>query len=63
LILRPSDKNLHILNKNVVNEVKKVAEWLSNNKLTFNYTKTTYMLVSPQKCQEYNFKIKINEIL
>jgi len=42
-------------------KLKKVAKWLRNDKLTFNYAKH-YMVVSPQKCQEYNFKIKINEI-
>jgi len=55
-----SNKNLYILNKNVVHEVKKVADWLSNK--TLNYDKTTFMLVSPQKCQEYDFKRKINKI-
>ena len=47
-----SDSNLSKLERKVNLEIKKVATWLNENKLYLNYTKTTYMIITPQKCDE-----------
>ena len=56
-----SDSTLSKLERNVNLEIKKVATWLNENKLSLNYTKTAYMLITPQKCDDISFKLQISE--
>ena len=43
-----SDKSMETLNIKVNNELIKITNWLNNNKLSLNYTKTSCLLISPQ---------------
>jgi len=48
--------------QNVLNtELGKVDEWLRFNKLSLNYSKTPYMIVSRKKNQLIDFNVKIND--
>ena len=41
-----TDKNLDTLEKRVNSELKLIDDWLQNNKLSLNYSKTCYLLFS-----------------
>ena len=43
-----SDKSMETLNIKVNNELIKITNWLNNNKLSLDYTKTSCLLISPQ---------------
>ena len=45
----------------VNSELQKVDEWMRYNKLSINYSKTTYMLINSNSNQSCNFKEKIND--
>jgi len=48
--------------QNVLNtDLGKVDEWLRFNKLSLNYSKTPYMIVSRKKNQHIDFNVKIND--
>ena len=49
------------LQNGVNNELQKVDEWMRYNKLSINYSKTTYMLINSNSSQSCNFKVKIND--
>ena len=42
-------------------ELEKVNEWLHFNKLSMNYSKTSYMIVSHKNNQLTDFNVKIND--
>ena len=44
-----SDSNLTTLERKVKAELIKITHWLTTNKLTLNYSKTTYILVKNTK--------------
>ena len=64
-ILTCIDKNPNILECKTNAELKKIEDWMKTNKLTRNYKKTNYMIVTKQKINKSLFKIKIgqNEII
>ena len=48
--------------QSIVNtELEKVNEWLHFNKLSLNYSKTSYMIVSRKNNQLTDFNVKIND--
>jgi len=49
------------LQNGVNNELQKVDEWMRYNKLSLNYSKTTYMLLNSNLSQSCNISVKIND--
>ena len=47
--------------KLVNTELQKVDEWMRFNKLSLNYSKTSYMLIGPRGKRLHDFTVKINE--
>ena len=56
------DKNLCILNKRVNDELVNIDNWLKSNKLTPNYTKTKFMIISHDKNAKLNFEVTKNKV-
>ena len=56
------DKNLYTLNKRVNDELVNIDNWLKSNKLTPNYTKTKFMIISLDKNAKSNFEVTINKV-
>ena len=61
------DTNLHISNKDLTileneanKELKKIDNWMKCNKLSINYSKTSYMIISNKCLKSSAFKININ---
>ena len=54
------DKNLCNHNKRVNDELVNIDNWLKSNKLTPNYTKTKFMIISHDKNAKSNFEVTIN---
>ena len=46
IVLMLHEKNLSVLNTKVNSELQKIQLWLSKNKLSLNYSKTSYMVIS-----------------
>ena len=42
-------------------ELQKVDEWMRFNKLSLNYSKTSYMLIGPRGKRFHDFTVKIND--
>ena len=59
-----SDSNVSSLQNRVSIELKKIDFWLRKNKLSLNYSKTTFIVYNkqPHKTYNHNFNIKINNI-
>ena len=64
------DTNLHLSHINInslqscVQQVMmKVSKWIINNKLTLNYKKSCYMLISKKPLHDSNFSVLINQNL
>ena len=64
-ILICMDKNPNILQHKTNAELKKIEDWVKTNKLTINYKKTNYMIITKRKINKSLFKIQIgqNEII
>ena len=60
-LLTISCANSANLQYGVNSELQKVDEWMRYNKLSINYSKTTYMLISSNSSPSCNFKAKIND--
>ena len=63
------DANLHISHQNlktvqlvVNNEIEKVDYWMSMNKLTLNYSKCKYMVISKKGIDASLFALKMNNL-
>ena len=56
------DENLCTLNKRVNDELVNIDNWLKSNKLTPNYTKTKFMIISHDKNAKSNFEVTINKV-
>ena len=56
------DKTLCTLNKRVNDELFNIDNWLKSNKLTTNYTKTKFMIISHDKNAKSNFEVTINKV-
>ena len=48
-ILTCIDKNPNILQQKTNAELKKIEDWMKTNKLTINYKKTNYMIITKRK--------------
>ena len=61
-LLSMADENLDTLEKRVNSELKLINDWLQNNKLSLNYSKTCYLLFSkhPYISVNSNFSVHIN---
>ena len=64
------DTNLHLsyininsLQSRVQQEMMKVSKWMISNKLTLNYKKSCYMLISKKPLNDSNFSVLINQNL
>jgi len=53
--LRISGKNHETLEKTVNHELKKIDQWVRDNKLCINYSKRNFMLMSKLKYQFFSF--------
>jgi len=67
--LFPDDTSLHISHKDiktlqriVQNELDKVDTWMRSNRLSINYNKTTYMILTATPSQNCNFEISMNDV-
>jgi len=60
-VLSISGSNSTELQNRVNRELCKVNEWLCFNKLSLNYSKTPYMIVSRKNNQLIDFNVKIND--
>ena len=60
-VLSISGSNSTELQSIVNTELEKVNEWLHFNKLSLNYSKTSYMIVSHNSNQLTDFNVKIND--
>ena len=60
-----SDFNIDSLINRVNNELNKIDLWLKKNKLSLNYSKTSFIIFNKQlnKTCDYEFKLKINNNL
>ena len=57
--LTMSNYNVKDLQKNVNNEIENIIDWMRSNKLSLNFTKTEFLLITKAKRQK-SFEIKIN---
>ena len=48
-VLMLHEKNLSVLTTKVSSKLHKIQLWLSKNKLSLNYSKTTYMVIAPKR--------------
>ena len=60
--LHLSHKNIKTLQLNVQNELDKVDTWMRSNRLSINYNKTAYMILTATRSQNCNFKISMNGV-
>ena len=60
-----SDSNINSLINRVNNELNIIDLWLRKNKLSLNYSKTSFIIFNkqPNKTCDYEFKLKINNNL
>ena len=61
--LRLSHININSLQSRVQQEMMKVSKWMISNKLTLNYKKSCYMLISKKPLNDSNFSVLINQNL
>ena len=62
------DTNLHLSHINInslqsraYQKMIKVSKWMISNKLTSNYKKSCYMLISKKHLNDSNFSVLINQ--
>jgi len=60
-LLTLSCANSANLQNEVNSELQKVDNWMRYNKLSLNYSKTTYMLINSNLSQSCNFNVQIND--
>jgi len=58
--LHLSHKDIKTLQLNVQHELDKVDTWMRSNRLSINYNKTAYMILTATRSQNCNFKIYMN---
>ena len=65
-VLKLTDSTLKSLYEKVNAELSKVGNWLNSNKLSLNYSKTTYLLIEPKTKANnstfHNFKVNLKGI-
>ena len=60
--LHLSHKDIKTLQLNVQNELDKVDTWMRSNRLSINYNKTAYMILTATRSQNCNFGISVNGV-
>ena len=60
-VLIMKHKNLVKLQENVKSAIKRIEKWIEANKLTINYTKSKYMIVTNKQIK-HKFQCEINNI-
>jgi len=60
--LHLSHKDIKMLQLNVQNELDKVDTWMRSNRLSINYNKTAYMILTATRSQNCNFEISMNGV-
>ena len=60
--LHLSHKDIKMLQLNVKNELDKVDTWMRSNRLSINYNKTAYMILTATRSQNCNFEISMNGV-
>jgi len=58
--LHLSHKDIKMLQRYVQNEIDKVDTWMRSNKLSINYNKTAYVILTAKRSQNCNFEITMN---
>ena len=59
-LLMLHEENLSVLNTKVNSELQKIQLWLSKNKLSLNYSKTTYMVIAPKRGTIEKFSVLLH---
>ena len=59
-VLMLHEKNLSVLNTKVNSELHTIQLWLSKNKLSLNYSKTTYMVIAPKQGTIEKFSVLLD---
>ena len=54
------EKNLSVLNTKVNSELQKTQLWLSKNKLSLNYSKTTCIIIAPKRGIAEKFSVLLD---
>ena len=61
-----TDSTLKSMKEKVNTELSEVGNWLNSNKLSLNYSKTTYLLIEPKTKVKnstfHNFNVKLKGI-
>jgi len=60
--LHLSHKDIKMLQPNVQNELDKFDTWMKSNRLSVNYNKTAYMILTVTRSQNCNFEISMNGV-
>jgi len=60
--LHLSHKDIKMLQLDVQNELDKVDTWMRSNRLSINYNKTAYMILTATRSQNCNFEISMNGV-
>jgi len=60
--LHLSHKDIKMLQLNVQNELDKVNIWMMSNRLSINYNKIAYMILTATRSQNCNFEISMNGV-
>jgi len=60
--LHLSHKDIKTLQLNVQNELDKVDTWMRSNRLSINYNKTAYMILTATRSQNCNFEYFMNGV-
>ena len=61
--LHLSHININSLQSHVQQEMMKVSKWIISNKLTLNYKKSCYMLISKKPLNDSNFSVLVDQNL
>ena len=60
--LHLSHKDIKTLQLNVQNELDKVDTWMRSKRLSINYNKIAYMILTATRSQNCNFKISMHGV-
>jgi len=60
--LHLSHKDIKTLQLDIQNELDKVDTWMRSNRLSINYNKTGYMILTATRSQNCNFEISMNGV-
>ena len=58
--LHISHHDIHVLQSQIKQKVNKINNWMLYNKLSINYKKSCFILVTKKPINSFNFKVSIN---